>query len=76
MSILRRGGDAMPGCGQGSVQRYRSKPIDVHVPVCDECEAVWPDDGALDALAFQNLGGFASQRGGTSLWNELAPATR
>lgn len=64
-----------PRCGQGSVQRYRFKPTGEHVRVCDECEALWPDEVALDTDGFQALGDFASKRGGSGLWDELAPAT-
>ncbi|WP_156971380.1 hypothetical protein [Knoellia sinensis] len=63
-----------PRCGQGSVQRHVFKATGKYIRVCDECEAVWPDDGVLDPHGFEDFEAFASQRGGAGRWDELSPA--
>lgn len=50
------------------------KPTGDLIRVCDECEAVWPDEGVLGPHGFQNFASFAFQRGGAGLWDELSPA--
>ena len=60
-----------PRCDQGEVVRAKIMATGEVVRVCQECDALWPDDVEVKKDNFKDFSTFVKPKGLKGLWSEL-----
>jgi hypothetical protein len=61
-----------PRCDQqGTVLKVRINATAEVVHLCDECDALWPDDVSVTATGFRDFSQYVAQFGLQGTWSEV-----
>jgi hypothetical protein len=58
-------------CGQGYVRAMRVSSTQLSLWVCEECEATWTTQAAVNVSNFEDYGTLMAGIGRSGLWSEL-----
>jgi hypothetical protein len=60
-----------PRCQQGSIIKVRIVFNGEIVSLCDECDALWPEDHSITNINFFDFGEYVEKYGLSGRWDEI-----